>query len=96
MILEHCTSCNGRKVSLFSGPAGEEIECPDCALVELKTLCSKCLNPLTLHWPSIVTFGGERMKAVEALQRSLLNDKVLVCCDSCISSLPDVTVDDFI
>lgn len=94
MIVPKCASCFGSGVDLFLGPEGEENKCPDCAPVEMKTICTRCKEPLTLHWPSIVEFGGEKMRAQDALAASLRNDSVWICCDKCLTEMPDVKLED--
>ena len=41
-----------------------------------------------------MTFGGAPVSAAEYMSKALMSERVLICCDKCLSEMPDVAVED--
>lgn len=59
----------------------------------IKTLCSRCREPLICEWPDMMTFGGRAVSPIDYMSAALRTRNVLVCCDKCLSEMPDVKVE---
>lgn len=62
--------------------------------VHLKTLCTRCQQPLECHWPAEMTFAGEPCTAEEYMAKTLRAENVGVYCDDCLDKMPDVKLKD--
>lgn len=60
----------------------------------IKTLCTRCQTPIMCEWPHEMTFGGEPVTPEEYMARALRSEQVMVCCDQCLSEMPDVKLED--
>lgn len=67
---------------------------PPANAVRLKTLCTKCQNPMECIWPAETTFGGVKCTAAEYMAKALESGCVGIYCDNCLETMPDVNLDD--
>jgi hypothetical protein len=62
-------------------------------MVEIKTLCSNCLSPLTCNWPKEMNWGGQTVSAEQYITNALNSEYVKICCDTCLDEMPDVDME---
>jgi hypothetical protein len=62
--------------------------------VHIKTLCTRCQQPLDCNWPTEMTFAGQPCTAEEYMAKTLTTENVGVYCDDCLDKMPDVKLED--
>jgi hypothetical protein len=58
-------------------------------LVNIKTLCTICQEPLVCEWPEEMNWAGENVSATQYMANALNSDFVKICCDKCLDEMPD-------
>jgi hypothetical protein len=61
--------------------------------VLIKTLCTRCLEPLVCEWPEEMNWGGNTVTAHEYMANAMNSEDVKICCDDCLDTMPDVDLD---
>ena len=56
--------------------------------VKLKTLCTRCQQPLECNWPAEMIFAGEPCTAEEYMAKTLMGENLGVYCDACLDKMP--------
>jgi hypothetical protein len=50
---------------------------------EIKTLCTKCQNPITCSWPEEMDLDGKKVTAWEFMSAVLMSEDAEILCDEC-------------
>jgi hypothetical protein len=56
----------------------------------IKTLCTRCQEPMTCEWPEEMNWAGEVVTAHQYMANALNSRDVMITCDACLDNMPDV------
>jgi hypothetical protein len=63
-------------------------------IVKMKTLCTRCLDPLEVEWSEEMNWGGETVTAQQYMANALNSESIQICCDTCLDEMPDFDFND--
>ena len=65
-------------------------------LVQIKTLCTNCLDPMVCEWPEKMNWGGTEVTAIEYMANAIRSNHIKIYCDKCLDEMPDVDMENMI
>ena len=63
-------------------------------IVKMKTLCTRCLDPLEVEWSEEMNWRGETVTAQQYMANALNSEFIKICCDTCLDEMPDFDFND--
>jgi hypothetical protein len=91
-----CTKCDCKMswfwASDFTGWSCDTTGCTSRIAV-IKTKCNRCLQPLVCEWQEPCSYAGREVTGRNYMALALQNDSVVIACDSCLSKMRDVKLE---